>query len=166
MAPVETLHLTQAGVSLTWEDLQAEINSDFQYILFQLTERKVRCISKGMSHDEMVENLMTKVRAKPDKYRNTSFISMWYEFIVPNDRYTFGDFLVHIRHYNIDADLNFKTDETEIHKFVWFTKKYLLKKGWHIKEYLTNIAEVVNKGKVNFYHLGMPDYPSIEPIIH
>ena len=143
-----------------FDEIKEELLKGTQYYLFQLG-KKVMLISKGETKTETKENFSKKVIAKPDKFKNTNYILLYFEFRIPNNKYTFGDLLVHIKHYYVTDNLSLEYNTNSQDKYVWFTKEFLEENGWS-NEYLKQIAKVVNDKKIQFNLLGMPNYTSIQ----
>ena len=119
-------------------------------------------IAKGSTKTEVKEKLASKVEEKPEKYRNAKFILLYITTQEADNKFIFGDLLVNICHYEMNNSNKLKSkSKSDIPDYVWFTKKYLEENGWK-NEYLTKIVDVVNKNKVEFNIMSMPNYTSIE----
>ena len=143
-----------------FDEIKEELSKGTQYYLFQLG-KKIMLISKGDTKTETKENFSKKVIAKPDKFKNTNYILLYFEFQEPDNKITFGNLLVHIKHYKVSVNMSLEQDTKIKDKYVWFSKEFLEENGWS-NEYLKQIAKVVNDKKVKFNILDMPSYNLIQ----
>jgi hypothetical protein len=145
---------------IDFEKIKQEILNNPTYFLYQLTKTKEIFLCKGSSKTEVKEKLAEKVAASSDKLKKCDLVLLYITFQEADNEFIFGDLLVRIVHYKLENSkiVGINEDHT---KYVWFPKKYIEIHGWN-KDYLKQIAKVVNQGKVEFNILSMPSYLSIE----
>jgi hypothetical protein len=111
---------------------------------------------KARSKTELKNKLKEKVIKSPDKYRDTKCILMYFEFRVPDNRFTFGDLLVNVHRYKITDKLALEGEKKAL-GYVFFEKEYLEEEGFSYT-YLRNIIYLIKLDKITFFALGQPGY--------
>ena len=144
---------------MKFEQIKEKIKKGNQYFLFNLNPDIPYLLAQGTTKTLIKNKLKKKVIKNQEKYKDTLCILMFFEFRVPDNRFTFGDLLVNVHRYKITENLKLK-GEPKPFGYVFFTKTYLEKNGWSYT-YLRNIIYLYKLRKITFFALGQPRYSGL-----
>jgi hypothetical protein len=145
---------------MKFEKIKEKIQNGYQYFLFNMKPDKPYLLVKGMTKTLLKNDLKKKVIKNPDKYRDTKCILMYFQFRVPDNRFTVGDLLVKVHRYKITENLKLESEERPF-GHVYFEKEYLEKEGFSYT-YLRNIIYLIKLDKITFFALGQPGYSGLK----
>jgi hypothetical protein len=145
---------------MKYEQIKDHIKDGDQYFLYNLKPEKPYLLVKEKTKTLLKNELKKKVIKNPEKYKDTLCILMYFEFRVPDNRFTFGDLLVNVHRYKITENLKLQ-GEPKPFGYVYFTQTFLEKNGWSYT-YLRNIIYLYKLRKITFFALGQPNYCGLE----
>ena len=145
---------------MKFETIKDRIKNGDQYFLYNLKPDKPSLIAKGKTKTEVKQQLKIKVNKNPEKYSNALCVLMYFEFRVPDNRFTFGDLLIHLHNYKITETKSIR-GERETVGYVYFEKEFLEEEGFSYT-YLRNIIYLYKLNKIRFNPLGQPGYENLE----
>lgn len=145
---------------MKFDKIKEKIKNGKQYFLFNMKPDKPYLLVKGKTKRELKDNLKKKVIKNPEKYRDSKCILMFFEFRKPDNRFTFGDLLIHVQRFKITKELAFEGEKRPF-GHVFFEKEFLEEEGFSYN-YLRNISYLIKLDKITFFALGQPGYEENE----